>query len=428
MKHIKKTIATVLFAVMLASCLSVVSFAEKESEAENSYPFVLVHGLGGWGQYDEITEIYPYWGAGAGMSEGEGNFTEFLTSNGYEAYAASVGPVNSAWDRACELYAQLTGTVVDYGEAHSTAHNHQRYGRSFEGTPLMGKEWSVDEPINLIGHSFGGPASRLFASLMAFGDEAEIAATGEETSPLFKGGHSKAVHSVITLSGCHNGSQIANLIVDPVVPLFFIAAAVNFKSAFSDGGFGMYSDLALSHFGLSADKETGKTDFSLRRIFNYVRSKDNAGVDLTVGGSQKLNEMIKMSPDTYYYSVSGSVTEENQWGRQKKVHDTTPIFNATTSLLIMSQGFTVDGIKMDKDWANNDGMVPLKSALYPLDEADNAYPYEESLKSGSIKPGSWYYLETMHGMDHGDYCGTTDDYPEGYEKFWLGLAEMATSR
>lgn len=31
-------------------------------------------------------------------------------------------------------------------------------------------------------------------------------------------------------------------------------------------------------------------------------------------------------------------------------------------------------------------------------------------------------------MDHGDYCGTTDDYPEGYEKFWLGLAEMATSR
>ena len=39
---------------------------------------------------------------------------------------------------------------------------------------------STDEPINLIGHSFGGPASRLFASLMAYGDEAEIAATVEK--------------------------------------------------------------------------------------------------------------------------------------------------------------------------------------------------------------------------------------------------------
>ena len=44
------------------------------------------------------------------------------------------------------------------------------------------------------------------------------------------------------------------------------------------------------------------------------------------------------------------------------------------------------------------------------------------------KPGSWYYTATIYGMDHGDYCGTTDDYPEGYEKFWLGLADMATSR
>ncbi|MBO5937564.1 MAG: hypothetical protein J6Q79_08170, partial [Clostridia bacterium] len=80
------------------------------------------------------------------------------------------------------------------------------------------------------------------------------------------------------------------------------------------------------------------------------------------------------------------------------------------------------------EWANNDGMVPLKSALYPLDEKDNAFSYEEALAINNIKPGSWYYLKTIYGMDHGDYCGTTDDYPEGYEKFWLGLAEMATVR
>ena len=289
----------------------------------------------------------------------------------------------------------------------------------------MGRVWTPDEPVNLVGHSFGGPASRLFTSLMAFGDEAEIAATGEDTSPLFTGGHSKAVHSVVTLSGCHNGSQIANLIVDPVVPLFFIAVMVNFTAAFGDSSDSMYSDLALSHFGLTADETSGRTDFNLRRIINFIKAKDNAGVDLTVGGSQKLNEKIRMNPDTYYYSISGTVTEENKWGRQEKTHDTTPIFNATTLLLTASQGLKIDGIKMDEQWANNDGMVPLKSALYPLDEKDNAFPYEEALSQNNIKPGSWYYLKTMYGMDHGDYCGTTDDYPEGYEKFWLDLAQMA---
>ena len=428
MKKINKILSVILAIIMLLSCFSLSGFAAQSEEKANNYPFILVHGLGGWGQYDEITETYPYWGAGAGMSEGEGNFVKFLGENGYEAYAVSVGPVNSAWDRACEIYAQLTGTVVDYGEAHSKAHNHARYGRSFEGKPLMGRVWNIDEPLNLIGHSFGGPASRLFASLMAYGDEAEIAATGDETSPLFTGGHSKSVHSVITLSGCHNGSQIANLIVDPVVPLFFIAVFVNLSYATGGSENGMYSDLALSHFGLTPDEETGKVDFSLSRIINFVKSKDNAGVDLTVGGSQELNEKIRMSPDTYYYSVSGTVTEENKLGMQVKTHDTTSIFNVTTWLLTKTQGFTIDGIKMDKEWANNDGMVPLKSALYPLDEKNNAFSYEDALIKDSITPGSWYYTKTMYGMDHGDYCGTTDDYPEGYEKFWLGLAEMATSR
>ena len=426
MKKIKKSISVLLALIMIMSCCSLFSSAQENVTNETKYPFILVHGLGGWGQYDTLTETYPYWGAGAGMSEGEGDFVKLLTANGYEAYAVSVGPVNSAWDRACEIYAQLTGTVVDYGEAHSKEHNHARYGRSFEGKPLMGRVWSPDEPINLVGHSFGGPASRLFASLMAFGDEAEIAATGENTSPLFTGGHTKTVHSVVTLSGCHNGSQIANLIVDPVVPLFFIAVMVNFTAAFGDSSESMYSDLALSHFGLTADETTGRTDFNLKRIFNYIKAKDNAGVDLTVGGSQKLNEKIRMNPDTYYYSISGTVTEENKWGRQVKTHDTTSIFNATTLLLTASQGLKIDGIKMDKDWANNDGMVPLKSALYPLDEKDNAFSYEEALANNSIKPGSWYYLKTMYGMDHGDYCGTTDDYPEGYEKFWLDLAKMAS--
>ena len=427
MNIVKKVLAFVLALAVL--CVPLSAFAAPNSSGDD-YPFIFVHGLGGWGFYDKGYEDLPYWGGGAAMTRGDGDFMQFLNDNGYEAYAASVGPVNSAWDRACELYAQLTGTVVDYGEAHSKAHNHDRYGRSYVGQALMGEPWNFSEPINLVGHSFGGPAVRMFTSLMAFGDEAELAATGKNTSPLFKGGHSKSVHSVITLSGCHNGSPLANLIVDTQAPMVMIGAAMNLLGAAGINSMLFYSDLALGHFGLMPKYgESEAVDFSLYKILNFVASKDNAGYDLTVGGSQELNEKIKMSPDTYYYSYSVYITGENEDGRQVRTHDCALIFKFTTGIVCAFEGLTVDGIKMTKEWAINDGMVPLISALYPLDEADNAYPYEESAKAGTVKKGSWYYLEPIYGMDHGDFCGTTDNYPEGgYEKFYLDLAELATCR
>lgn len=423
MKKTKKLICVFLAMVMLISCVCV--FASAESENEGNYPFIMVHGLGGWGQYEEYNEESPYWGGGAGMTESGGDIIEFLKDNGYEAYAASVGPVSSAWDRACELYAQLTGTVVDYGQAHSNAHNHDRYGESFEGRALMGEEWDITQPLNLVGHSFGGPAVRLFASLMAYGDEDEIAATGSETSPLFTGGHSKSVHSVVTLSGVHNGSPIANLIHDTVVPMYAIAFMVNVMSALKIES--PMGSVKMGHFGLTPKSEDDTVRISPKKISTFVKAKDNAGYDLTLHGSQELNEKIKMSPDTYYYSYSVYVTEKNCLGFQK-MGNSASIFQGTGTLLCMLQGTTIDGIKIDEEWAANDGMVPLASAKYPLDEADNAVLYEEAVKSGeALKTGVWYYREPIFGMDHGDFCNTGDDYPQGYENFYLELAKMANA-
>ena len=98
-----------------------------------NYTCIFVHGMYGWGENEGINKYIPYWGVT------NGSVTEYLTSIGCESYAASVGPASSAWDRACELYAQLVGTTVDYGEAHSKAHNHDRYGRTFY-QPLV-KDW-----------------------------------------------------------------------------------------------------------------------------------------------------------------------------------------------------------------------------------------------------------------------------------------------
>ena len=67
------------------------------------YPAVFVHGLLGWGARDALYRAVPYWGLAAGDALG------YLNACGYDCRAASVGIISSAWDRACELYAELTG-------------------------------------------------------------------------------------------------------------------------------------------------------------------------------------------------------------------------------------------------------------------------------------------------------------------------------
>ena len=142
--------------------------------------YIFVHGLSGWGRYDAQYSRMPYWG----MCNGD--LIKHLNANGYHAYAASVAPRGSAWDRACELYAQLMGTRVDYGEAHSKAHGHERYGRKYSEPLCQG---FGKRKIHLIGHSHGGQVIRLLTHLLTNGSEDEINATDPaDISPLFKGG------------------------------------------------------------------------------------------------------------------------------------------------------------------------------------------------------------------------------------------------
>ncbi|KAF9225408.1 alpha beta-hydrolase [Gyrodon lividus] len=68
---------------------------------------------------------------------------------------ASVGPVSSLHDRACELFYSLVGGIVDYGDVHARTNNHLRYGRMIEDA--LYPEWSVTRPLHFLGHSMGGP-------------------------------------------------------------------------------------------------------------------------------------------------------------------------------------------------------------------------------------------------------------------------------
>lgn len=80
--------------------------------------FIFVHGLSGWGSYDPVYQRMPYWGMRGG------DLMTFLRQRGFDCYAASVAPTGSAWDRACELYAQIAASRVDYEKAHSEKYRH----------------------------------------------------------------------------------------------------------------------------------------------------------------------------------------------------------------------------------------------------------------------------------------------------------------
>lgn len=420
--------------LMVLSMTVIASSAEDGESAEitldksafaTDYPYIFVHGMGGWAPGSDYYEVSPYWGGGL-LPGSAKDIIRTLNEQGVETYAPAVGPLSSSWDRACELYAQLMGTVVDYGEAHSKAHGHDRYGFSYEGKAIMGEPWDMEEKINLVGHSFGGATTRLFTSLLAYGCEEEIAATGEETSELFKGGHD-SVHACISLSAPHNGSQVANILVDPGFTMYAISAALNMVGIFAGNDFMVFS-LQLGHFGLTPKQGEDRAKLNLRAIKNFYTSNDNCGYDMTLRGAAELNEKIKLSENTYYYSYTTAATETGAFGRQQPIKTLNSIFAISSSMIGMTEGTTIDGIKIEGDWAVNDGIVPLASALYPLSDADTATDYEDALSAGDeILPGRWYYTDTMYGMDHFDFCGT-EDYPTSFEQFYFDMVTMANSR
>ena len=188
----------------------------------SAHPTVFVHGLLGWGAQDALYRAVPYWGLAAGDVLG------YLNRCGYDCRAASVGIISSAWDRACELYAALTGGRADYGIAHAQRFGHARFGTAYPAPLVPG--WGADKPVDLVGHSFGGATARLLMQLLAHGCPEEVQAAeaaGETPSPLFTGGKTGWVHALVAIAAPHDGSTFLDVQPDAANALstLFLGAA-----------------------------------------------------------------------------------------------------------------------------------------------------------------------------------------------------------
>ncbi len=399
MKKMKKLLSLLLAVLLLCSLLPVAASAEN-ANPEDEYPFVFVHGLMGWGDRSMLDPIVPYWGMTTG------NLMKYLTSKGYESYAAQVGPLSGAWDRACELYAQLTGTTVDYGAAHSVEKGHERYGITYE-TPLF-EGWSAEKKVNLIGHSFGGATTRLFLELLANGSEEEVAAAkaaGTKVSPLFEGGKGDWVYSLTAVAAPHNGTTfIETCDISTKVVTDFI---YNFGASL---GFtklkGVY-DLQLEHFGIYRQED--ETDLQyLVRVLNssdFMSHNDNAIYDLTIDNALKINDGIEMQKNVYYFSVCGDATHESAVSGNQ-VPDSSVFMLLKPFAAMMGKYYdetTAGGVYIDKTWLPNDGMVNVVSGLYPVNsqlkcvnaDGSQAFVVCDGYNKQDYASGIWNVLPTQ---------------------------------
>ena len=432
MKKSKKFLCLLLALVMAGSLLLLpAAAADTQQSGAERYPTIYVHGLMGWGEHDQIYAVTPYWGLTSDLMP-------YLTGKGYESYAASVGPLSSAWDRACELYAQLTGTTVDYGAAHAAEYDHARYGVTYD-KPLF-EGWSADKKINLVGHSFGGATIRLFLDILADGsaeEQAAAKAAGTEVSPFFQGGKADWVYSLTTLAAPHNGTTFLECCGD--ITQFAAEASTTMAKLLGISDFKGVYDFQLEQFGFY--RKDGETVLeALDRVLHsdFLSHNDNVFRDLTIDRALELNDDIEIQPNVYYFSYAGDKTRQSTLtGERTSAVDMTPLFVPFANQMCgYYDQTTAGGFRIDKSWAPNDGLVNTVSALYPTDSAGRCLT--QSGKTGCVQqdgysnvgyqPGVWNVMPVRH-YDHGNFIAgmpvpdlASQSIP-ALRQFYLGLMD-----
>lgn len=368
-------------------------------ERLNDYPIVLVHGFFGWGR-DEVF-LYKHFGGFNDIQR------ELIRDHGFDKVVTpSMGPISSSWDRACELYAQLMGTRVDYGKAHSQKHNHERFGKNYTGSSNESRIDKLGEgqKVNLIAHSQGVQTARILIELLANGDESEKANTDDDDlSALFKGGN-QWVNGLAALAAANDGSPLAHAIYNEVEPfddlISMLVKAVNLLNIDS-----IY-DFKLDHFGLDGRGlfETPSA-YTKRLLTTMYDKKDSAFYDLSSDGSAEINLFATAEDDVYYYSWSNQTSELTSNGTEEPGPSTNPILILPTYFIGSYTHVESGHVSIGNAYWPNDGITSTRSMSGPLNwSTDKIVNYDKSIRDGNdISSGVWNYMGHLEGnWDHWD--------------------------
>jgi triacylglycerol lipase len=357
---------------------------------ENRYPLVFVHGLLGWGQ----RELFglPYFGfARVGIVLGRLGKRDLGLSR--RALFPSVGPISSDHDRACELFYQLKGGDVCYGDEHAREHGHQAFLPNWsKGRRPMYPEWDADHPVHFIGQAQGASTVRQLQHLLAQGDFFMNRATGQpyRTDP-------KWVRSLTTISGILNGTPAAYVL----------------GCSPEDGTIRTYSTAAyLARTALDLATQPSK----LWRIFNrhlysfeldqwtdrqlFASGTDNAAYDLSIHGAQA-HDFVEDFTCTYYFS---SLTSQTRRDSASGYFVPTPAMNPFFSYVGEELGRFAGPLRNLKypitdfaPWWENDGLAPLYTQDYPKWGRPREFKKHEP--GMPLEKGVWYIMDTLN-LDH----------------------------
>jgi len=421
-------------AVLLCLSMTATAFAQKtEAAVSKDYANVFVHGLFGWGPEDGLQDYVSIWGTVSGY------MLDYLEAQGYNTVEATIGPVSSCWDRCCELFGQLTGTRVDYGQAHveqtlkefaevNCELDHKRYGRDYTGNRML-QDWGpifengkvtgwYENKINLIGHSFGGPTIVMFLNLLAEGDADERAWAQEQAringgdwhdycSPLFWGDYDgeKLVNSISSLAGVLNGTSLMNCAYDFFMILSkLIGGAVN---VLGDTSLREIYDWQLEQFGITtSDNPDYEHVLSVLDTAHFFDAKDNAAYSLSINGTNELKQGWKCYDDVYYFAYTSDTTYTGRLtGNALPSATTMPILmpfvigmgsytNADQKVLDINGKVYCT---VDDAWLPNDGMMNAITGEY-------VFGCPHKTWNGQIESGKWITI-LSDDMDHFDFVG-----------------------
>ena len=367
---------------------------------QNDYPIVLVHGFFGWGR-GEVLGI-KHFGGFTDIQE------ELKDDEGHDTVVTpAMGPISSSWDRACELYAQLMGTTVDYGIAHSLRENHERFGRDYSGNDNDKKIKNLGDgqKVNLLAHSQGTQTSRVLIELLAHGSAEEKAATGSrDLSGLFLGGN-QWVNALASLSGANDGSILTHGIYNNLLDYEGIITVI--VKVINIAGFGGIYDFKLDHFGLpNRTFWENPLTFMNRMTAELYHRKDSAFYDLSAEGAAEINEWATMEEDVYYYSWSNQTSELQADGTHKWGEGTNAPLSVTTNLMGDYEYSEPGKVSVDSAWWPNDGITSTRSMAAPINRSTDYYiDYDGS----PIEPGVWNFMGKLEGnWDHWDMIKLMD--------------------
>ena len=284
------------------------------------------------------------------------NLTEI---NGHKIHVIPVYPasVSSLHDRAMQVFYELKGGKVHYGEEHASFHGHDE--ESEDSFPGKLADWSEEQPIHIVGHSFGGLTARVLHAYLAEGNRFK----GHFTSKQW-------IVSVNTMNAPLNGCRMvyslgANETLSPVVRWgsagFCIGFLAHIFEYFNFNFVRRFHDFKLHYWRLRFDHPRApKTLLKAMCGLCIHSSTDNAAYDMTLQSQLVWADYLRNIPGTFYASVVGTTYANTPSYLSYLAYHLRPLFLRAPPLMTC-------GIDTS-DWNSTgfDGLVSARSQAFPF--------------------------------------------------------------